>query len=314
MDTRLLSERSVLSRTKVAGMRGTAGVRNKDMKSSGVTALKNIVLIIALAGMPLLAFASPRIIVQPKKIGPGDIATVVVKNAAGPVEGRFLGKQVYFNPVKKSFQAIIGIDLNQKPGRYPLEVVINRKKFLKRIRIVKKKYPVQKLTLPEDMVVLSPENEARADREQQKLAAIWPVDSPRVWSGDFINPLPGKEIGTRFGLRRIINNIPQNPHSGIDVSADEGEPVLAPNNAVVALVDDQFFSGNSVILDHGQGIFTMFFHLSKINVQDGQAVQKGETIALVGQTGRATGAHLHWGVRIQGAKVDPLELIHLKLE
>ncbi len=88
----------------------------------------------------------------------------------------------------------------------------------------------------------------------------------------------------------------------------------APNDGVVVLVDDQFYSGKSVVLDHGQGIYTMFFHLSKINVKYGQAVMKGDVIALVGSTGRATGAHLHWGARIQGARVDPLELIRLKLD
>jgi murein DD-endopeptidase MepM/ murein hydrolase activator NlpD len=283
-----------------------------------VNTLKNIVLVIALVYSPLLAHAapvkSPEVILQPNKIGPGDIATVVVKNAAGPVDGTFNGKQLHFNPIKKSFKAIIGIDLNQEPGRYPLEVTIDGRKHLTNLRVMKKKYPIQRLTLPEGMVALSPENEARADREQKKTAEIWPVDSLRIWSGNFIDPLPGKPVGTPFGVRRIINNIPKNSHSGIDISADEGEPVLAPNDGVVALVDDQFFSGHSVVLDHGQGIYTMFFHLSKINVRYGQAVMKGETIALVGSTGRATGAHLHWGVRMQGAKVDPLELIRLKLE
>jgi len=280
--------------------------------------LKNILLIIVLVFSSLLAHAAtaapPKVIIQPEKIGPGDIITVAVKNAAGPVEGTFKGKQLYFNPGKKRFTAVIGIDLNQEPGRYPLEVMINGKKLLKNIRIVKKKYPVQRLTLPEGMVVLSPENEARAEREQKKIAAIWPVDSLRIWSGNFIDPLPGKKVGTPFGVRRIINNIPKNSHSGVDITADEGEAVLAPNDGVVVLVDDEFYSGNSVVLDHGQGIYTMFFHLSKIKVRYGQAVMKGDTIALVGATGRATGAHLHWGVRMQGAKVDPLELIRLKLE
>jgi len=115
-------------------------------------------------------------------------------------------------------------------------------------------------------------------------------------------------------VRRFINNIPKNPHSGVDVTADEGEPVKAPNDGVVILVDDQFYSGNSVVLDHGQGIYTMFFHLSKATVKYGQAVRKGDVIALVGSTGRSTGAHLHWGARVQGAKVDPLELIKLKLD
>jgi murein DD-endopeptidase MepM/ murein hydrolase activator NlpD len=98
------------------------------------------------------------------------------------------------------------------------------------------------------------------------------------------------------------------------VSADEGAEVYAPNSAVVVLVDNQFFSGNSVVLDHGQGIFTMFFHLSKVLVTEGQQVKKGEVIALVGSTGRSTGPHLHWGVRMQGARVDPLALIKLKLD
>ena len=258
---------------------------------------------------------SPTIIIQPGKIGPGDIATVSVKNVAGPVTGTFNGIRLHFNPgKKKTFEALLGIDLNTEPGTYPLEVMSNGKKLIKNIKIVKKKYPVQRLTLPEDMVVLSPENEARTERDQKKTAAIWPVDSERMWRGTFIDPLPGKAIGTPFGVRRIINKIPKNPHSGIDITADEGDPVLAPNDGVAVLVDDQFYSGHSVILDHGQGIYTMFFHLSKINVRYGQAVMKGEVIALVGSTGRATGAHLHWGVRMQGAKVDPLQLLRLKVE
>jgi murein DD-endopeptidase MepM/ murein hydrolase activator NlpD len=209
---------------------------------------------------------------------------------------------------------VVGIDLITEPGTYPLEVMINGEKINKDILISKKKYPVQRLTLPKDMVVLSPENEARVARDQKKTAAIWPVDSFRIWRGNFIDPLPGKEVGTPFGVRRIINRIPKNSHSGVDITADEGEPVLAPNDGVVVLVDDQFYSGNSVILDHGQGIYTMFFHLSKINVQHGQAVMKGDVIALVGSTGRSTGAHLHWGVRMQGARVDPLGLIKIRLE
>jgi murein DD-endopeptidase MepM/ murein hydrolase activator NlpD len=122
------------------------------------------------------------------------------------------------------------------------------------------------------------------------------------------------EIVTKFGVRRVINKIPKTPHSGVDVAAEEGDDVHAPNNGVAVLIDEQFYSGKSLILDHGQGIYTMFFHLSKILVTPGQQVKKGDVIALVGSTGRSTGAHLHWGVRIQGARVNPLELIHLKLE
>jgi len=258
--------------------------------------------------------ADPLILLAPKKVVPGGLMVVTVQNGAGPVEGTFRGKTLHFNQAKGSFKAVAGIDLNVDPGTYPLALTVDGKSLSRDVVIAKKRYPVQKLTLPEDMVVLSPENEARTDREQRKMAAIWPFDSLRVWQGSFIDPLPGKALGTPFGVRRIINNIPKNPHSGVDITADEGDPVKAPNDGVVILVDDQFYSGNSVVLDHGQGIYTMFFHLSKIKVKYGQAVRKGDVIALVGSTGRSTGAHLHWGARVQGAKVDPLALIKLKLD
>lgn len=258
--------------------------------------------------------AGPSVAISPKKIVPGGFMVVTVQSATGTVEGLFRGKTLHFNKSKAGFKAVAGIDLNAEPGAYPLALTADGRKLERAVVIAKKKYPVQRLTLPEDMVVLSPENEARTDREQKKMSALWPVDSLRIWSGRFIDPLPGKPVGTPFGVRRFINNIPKNPHSGVDITADAGEPVKAPNDGVVILVDDQFYSGISVVLDHGQGIHTMFFHLSKATVKHGQAVRKGDVIALVGSTGRSTGDHLHWGVRFQGAKVDPLELIKLKLE
>ena len=272
-----------------------------------------IVMLFLLVGIEAIA-SEPSVLISPKKIVPGGLMVVTVKTAAGMVEGSFRGKQLHFNPANGAAKAVTGIDLNTEPGTYQLALTVDGMPLSRDVLIVKKKYPVQRLTLPEDMVVLSPENEARAERDQRKMAAIWPVDSLRVWKGRFIDPLPGKAVGTPFGVRRIINDIPKNSHSGVDITADEGDPVKAPNDGVVILVDNQFFSGNSVVLDHGQGIYTMFFHLSKATVKYGQAVRKGDVVGLVGATGRATGAHLHWGVRVQGAKVDPLELIKLKLD
>ncbi len=258
--------------------------------------------------------AQPKIILEPKKAGPGDILTVTVKNIAGPVEGSFNGKKLYFNEMKNSVKAVLAIDLYSAPGPYKLHIAADGRNLSRTVTISPKKYPVQRLTLPEDMVVLSPENEARVERELRKMSALWPVDSLRLWSGDFIDPLPGKEIGTPFGVRRFINKIPKNPHSGVDVSADLGDPVLAPNDGVVVMVDEQFYSGKSIVIDHGQGIYTMFFHLSQIGVVHGQAVMKGDVIGQVGSTGRSSGPHLHWGVRIQGARVDPLALLKINLD
>ena len=289
-------------------------IADRGMRKNG----KIFLLILCLMGLPLFAQGAtgraPEIALSPKKAGPGDILLITVKNEDGPVEGTFNGKKIFFNPSKNSYKAVVGIDLNAEPGRYTLELTINGRTTSRGVTIVKKKYPLQRLKLPEDKVTLSPENEARAEREQKEMAAIWPVESVRDWNGNFSDPLPGKEITTFFGMRRIINNIPKNPHTGVDLSAEEGEPVRAPNDGVAVLVEEQFFSGNSVVLDHGQGIHTMFFHLSKVNVHPGQAVRKGDIIGFVGSTGRVTGACLHWGVRVQGARVDPLELIHLNLE
>jgi murein DD-endopeptidase MepM/ murein hydrolase activator NlpD len=272
-----------------------------------------IMLLVLFVGVEANA-AAPSVLISPKKIVPGGLMIITVRNAEGAVEGTFRGKQLHFNKAKTGFKAVTGIDLNTDPGVYPLDLAVNGKNLTLEMAIVKKKYRVQRLTLPEDKVILSPEDEARADREQKKMSALWPVDSDRLWSGRFADPLPGKEITTPFGVRRIINSIPKNPHSGIDLAANVGEPVRAPNDGVVVLAEDQFFSGNSIVLDHGQGIYTMFFHLSEMRVRIGQAVIQGDVIGLVGATGRLTGPCLHWGVRVQGAKVDPLELIKLKLD
>ncbi len=274
------------------------------------------VLTLVIMAMPVYAGSKtvqPKIILTPKKIGPGDILLVTVSGATGTVEGAFDGKKVYFNPSKKTYSAIVGIDLLTEPGNYNLEITGNGQKVRRSVKVSKKVYRTQRLKMPKDMVELSPENEARAEREQQKMAAIWPNRSERLWAGNFMNPREGK-IGTEFGVKRFMNGIPKNPHTGIDVSAEEGEEVHAPNNCSVVLVDEQYFAGNAIVLDHGQGIYTMFFHLSKVLVEPGQQVKKGDVIGLVGATGRASGAHLHWGVRVQGARVDPIELIKLKLE
>jgi len=276
-----------------------------------------ICIALAFACVPLISYAEtavqPEIVTEPATPGPGDIMVVTVMNAKGPVTGMFNGKNIYFNPAGEASKAIVAIDYFTEPAQYDLDVLANGIVLKKTVEVVKKEYEVQRLTLPKDMVELSPENEARVAREQKRMSAIWPHENDRSWTGDFINPLEG-EIITPFGVRRIINNVPKSPHTGIDVAGEKGDKILAPNSGVVALVDKQFFSGTSVVLDHGQGIFTMFFHLSKVLVKQGQTVRKGDVIALVGSTGRATGPHLHWGVRIQGARVDPLELVHLKLE
>jgi len=182
-------------------------------------------------------------------------------------------------------------------------------KLTSTIRILPQAFGEEHLTLPDSKVTLSPESLARVNRERVRIASLWEAETrERFWEGPFLVPVQGRP-GSPFGLRRWINEQPRSPHTGMDIRAPEGTSVLAANHGRVALVGDFFFGGNSVFLDHGQGVYTMYFHLSSINVVEGQNVTKGDLLGLVGMTGRATGPHLHWGVRLGGARVDPVSLV-----
>jgi len=170
-------------------------------------------------------------------------------------------------------------------------------------------YAEQRLTLPDTMVNLSPEDQARVARESARVAPLWRLEGP----ARFVLPLgpPLKELASnrRFGARRVLNGTPRSPHGGEDYRAAAGTPALAPGDGVVALAEEQFYAGNAVYLDHGGGLVTMLFHLSRIDVKAGDQVQRGQVVGVVGATGRATGPHLHFGVRWHGNRVDPAILL-----
>ena len=183
-----------------------------------------------------------------------------------------------------------------------------------KIKVRPAKFGLQKLTLPKEMVELDEETLKRVRAEQEKIGKVWNIFTEEyLWQGNFIAPTEG-ELSSNFGLRRIINGEPKNPHNGIDFAAPEGAPVYAPNHGRAVFIDEQFFSGKSLVIDHGFGLFTMYFHLSEILVDDGEDIIKGQVIAKVGKSGRATGPHLHWGMRLNGAKVNPISIINLPLE
>ncbi len=209
------------------------------------------------------------------------------------------------------WQGFLVADLNEKPGSYDVRVKtsLSSHEEIFRIEVVDKDYGVRRLTLPKRMVDLDEETLKRVKKESAKLKRIWeaPVSKP-AWSGPFLRPVEGKVVGP-FGRRSIINEQPRSPHSGVDLRGEEGTPVVVTNNGKVVLTADYFFTGKTVIIDHGGAIMSMYFHLEKILVQEGDIVRKGTTIGLVGSTGRATGPHLHWGVRVNGARINPLRLI-----
>lgn len=166
-------------------------------------------------------------------------------------------------------------------------------------------YPEQRLTVPDHMVDLSPQDQARVARENARIAPLFETEAPLRFALPLQPPLPPGFTGERFGSRRVFNDQPRNPHNGIDFKVPAETPVTAPAGGVVVLAEAHFFAGNSVFVDHGGGLVSMVFHLARIEVRAGQPVRQGEVLGHVGSSGRATGPHLHFGVRWHGARIDP---------
>lgn len=243
--------------------------------------------------------------------------------ASGPaslkaIYGEFQGEKIpmALGGRHRTYEGLLGIDMNTGPGTYELKVVAtdgNRRVYTSSLllKVEKVDFKTQTLSLPSSMVDLDPQTLARVEREEKRLKALFQgYRDERLWSGAFVRPVAGGST-TNFGLRRIINGRPRSPHTGVDLRAEEGTPVLACNSGVVVLGDQLFFSGKSVILDHGWGTYSMYFHLSETLVSEGDRVSTGAMLGRVGSTGRSRGPHLHWGIRINGARIDPLALLRL---
>lgn len=242
--------------------------------------------------------------------------TVPVQERPDRVTGKFLQRTLTFFPHRNdAYAGLLGLDMQDQPGQYALTVhVVYPQRTERRqvsVLVLKEVYPEQRLTLPKAMVDLDQKTLVRVKAESQALRRAFEGGVPRpLWKGRFLEPVRGR-ISGRFGSRRIINGQPRSPHSGEDVAAPEGTPVAAMNHGIVRLTINHFFTGRGVIVDHGLGLFSMYFHLSSVDVEQNQTVRKGQTIGKVGSTGRATGPHLHWGVRLNGARVDPYSLLSL---
>jgi murein DD-endopeptidase MepM/ murein hydrolase activator NlpD len=258
---------------------------------------------VALAAALVLAVAVPGPGADvPRRVRPGTIV-------------RWTGEALEWCAVgEKRFEPLDGacyypVDLLRPAG--PLELARGRggRRETATVRVGRFDYPVQRLTLPGHMVELSPEDLERVRRETREMARLWTSEGPRRFGLPLGAPLDPLPAGGRFGHRRVINGRPRSPHGGADYSAAEGVPVLAAADGTVAMVADQFFGGNAVFIDHGDGLVTMYMHMSRVDVAEGGAVRRGERVGAVGSTGRATGPHLHFGARWRGARVDPALLL-----
>ncbi|HUR34500.1 MAG TPA: peptidoglycan DD-metalloendopeptidase family protein [Vicinamibacterales bacterium] len=210
------------------------------------------------------------------------------------------------------WRALVGIDLDRKPGTYPLTVDTTGTRELhahEALAVRPKRFRRRALTVAPDFVNPPPELLARITGDTEFLNMVYrhSTDSA-AWLPGFTRPVPDR-ANSSFGTRSVFNGQPRNPHAGTDFLSAAGTPVHAPAGGRVVAARDLFFTGNTVVIDHGWGVFSMLAHLSRLDVIEGTAVSEGDIVGLVGATGRVTGPHLHWALRIGAARVDPLSAL-----
>jgi murein DD-endopeptidase MepM/ murein hydrolase activator NlpD len=234
--------------------------------------------------------------------------------------GTWMEHEVFFDfdPARRTWFGLAGVSIETKPGSYPLVlegVTTKGSKTMIRhtVRVVRTKYPTIALRVSEEFTAPDSQTLARVEQEQELKTKVFSVLSPeREWSGRFTVPVSSSVSGA-FGTRRKFNGLIESVHQGLDYRAQPGTPVSAANRGTVLLARDLFFEGNCVVLDHGQGLLTLYMHLSEIKVHEGDKVARGQEIGLSGATGRATGPHLHMAVRWQGVYVNPVVMLKLNL-
>jgi murein DD-endopeptidase MepM/ murein hydrolase activator NlpD len=204
---------------------------------------------------------------------------------------------------------LIGVDLDVAPGVHSVSIAAGGLRAGHALTVAAHQFPTRKLTVDPSFVTPPPDVLPRIQREARELAAIWESSSrAKLWDGPFVAPVPDP-ANSAFGTRSVFNGQPRAPHGGADFLSCAGTPVKAPGAGRIVLAESLYYTGGTVIIDHGLGLFSLMAHLSAIDVHTGDLVKAGDGIGKVGATGRVTGPHLHWSVRANGARVDPLSLL-----
>jgi hypothetical protein len=215
----------------------------------------------------------------------------------------------------KALHGLIGIDLETVPGRYEWKVswsdALGKSHTCGMLVTVRAgKFLTEHLKVEKQFVEPDPAQEKRAEADREKLRVIYDAVTPQVlWKGKFRLPLAGVKSGGNFGRRRVLNGQPRSPHAGVDFPSPAGTPVYASQSGKVVVAEELYYSGNTIVIDHGFGIYTMYAHLSQMEVKPGQSVDRESQIGKVGATGRVTGPHLHWGLTIQHARVNAMGIV-----
>jgi murein DD-endopeptidase MepM/ murein hydrolase activator NlpD len=251
-----------------------------------------------------------------RSMQPGELVvlTMTVPESANSVRLHAFDREIPVYRVDAvTWRGLIGIDLNVRPASYAASAEArsgaHQLQGTYALKVLPRRFPVRTLTVDPALVNPPAEMLERVTREARQLERIWRQSSPeRLWHGAFVPPVPST-VASHFGARTIFNGLAGSPHSGADFPSLTGAPVSAPNAGRVVLATNLYFSGNTVVLDHGLGLYSLLAHLSAIGVHEGDSVSTGQEIGKSGATGRVTGPHLHWGVRAGGARVDPLALL-----
>ena len=249
--------------------------------------------------LALLTFGQPAMGLPEHDPVPGGIALVPLTTDRNAM---FDGRPVMMTESKGGYVAVVGIPLSRSPGSHHLDTAEGKVYF----NVKGKQYEEQRLNI-ENKRKVNPyaQDMDRITRERAEIDAAFnnfrPVSRAET---NFDLPTEGI-VSSSFGLRRILNGQPRSPHSGLDIAAPKGTPIHSPATGIIVATGDYFFNGNTVMVDHGQGLITMYCHMSSISVEVGQAVEKGQYLGGVGKTGRVTGAHLHWSVSLNNARVNP---------
>jgi murein DD-endopeptidase MepM/ murein hydrolase activator NlpD len=280
---------------------------------------RTITILLAVSLMLALGFdKEPGIEVRSRGPRQGDPLLVIVRpdTPAVSAEGSLFGGKLKFSPDGEVFVALAAVDRNQRPGVYELKVQLrhadgSQSQMARTVEVGETKFPTQTLTVDPRFVKLSKEDLERAQRDAARLEKAYAssVDQ-RLWDGPFLKPSEGR-WSAEFGVGRVFNGEERSFHRGTDIASPQGTPVHCSNAGRVTLVGDLFFSGNTVIVDHGLGVLTGYLHLSEVWVQEGQAVGAGDILGLSGATGRVTGPHLHWMLRIGDIVCDPAGLLEI---
>lgn len=247
----------------------------------------------------------------------GDAVFVSVETSVPftTLEGEAFGRGVSFWPgaSERQWHGLVGIDMEAGAGTYELQVhatsVTRAAEARMPLVVEERRVETRRIRVAQRFANPSREEAARIQQEAERLAKVLGQSEPmRLWRGPFIPPVPGPSTSS-FGRLTVMNNVPRGRHRGVDFRASEGTPIRAPNAGTVVLAADLYFTGNTVILDHGAGLVSLLAHLSHIVVDEGMQVSGGDLVGQTGSTGRVTGPHLHWAMRLSDATIDPLSLI-----